>query len=121
MLPPLSIDHRLARGSVDILWQDGFQSELPGSFLRSRCRCAECVAIRRAGGEVAASDLTKVVGIVPVGTGAVQLLFSDGHARGIFPWAWLRQLADEAMAAVGSRAGYNGDVTPQQTSHGHPH
>jgi DUF971 family protein len=119
MLPPLSIHHRLARGSVDILWQDGFRSELPGSLLRSRCRCAECVAIRRAGGDVAASDLTKVVGIAPVGAGAVQLLFSDGHARGIFPWAWLRQLADETAPVP--RAGYNGDVTPQQTSHGHPH
>jgi DUF971 family protein len=119
MLPPLSICHRPARGSVDILWQDGFQHELPGNFLRDRCRCAECVALRRAGGHVVASDRTRIVGIVPVGNGAVQLLFSDGHARGIFPWAWLRQLADEA--ATGNGAGYNGDVTPQQTSHGHSH
>jgi DUF971 family protein len=27
----------------------------------------------------------------------VQLVFSDGHARGIYPWAYLAELAATAM------------------------
>jgi len=30
-------------------------------------------------------------GVEPVGQYAVQLLFSDGHDRGIYPWSLLRQ------------------------------
>lgn len=36
-------------------------------------------------------DLT-LTGIVPMGYG-VQLIFSDGHERGIFPWTWLERFA----------------------------
>lgn len=33
--------------------------------------------------------------MVPMGYG-VQLVFSDGHDRGIFPWAWLERFVPPA-------------------------
>jgi prepilin-type processing-associated H-X9-DG protein len=39
-----------------------------------------------------------VTQIDPLGGYAVNLGFSDGHARGIFPWVYLRDLAREAAA-----------------------
>jgi DUF971 family protein len=29
----------------------------------------------------------------PLGTTALQLFFSDGHERGIYPWTYLKQIA----------------------------
>lgn len=34
----------------------------------------------------------KITGLEPVGAYAITLQFSDGRARGIFPWAYLRAL-----------------------------
>lgn len=39
----------------------------------------------------------RITAIEPAGYG-VQLVFSDGHARGIYPWAYLNALASAAMA-----------------------
>jgi len=40
----------------------------------------------------AADDLT-IVAVEPIGNYAVRLAFSDGHDRGIFPWAYLTEIA----------------------------
>jgi len=37
-----------------------------------------------------------LTGLQPIGNYAVRLLFSDGHDRGIYPWSYLRELADLA-------------------------
>jgi DUF971 family protein len=39
----------------------------------------------------------RVTAFGPTGYG-VQLVFSDGHARGIFPWAYLASLAQRMPA-----------------------
>ncbi len=57
-----------------------------------RCRCAECTSIRRSGSEVAAPEDIELLAVVPFGQNAVQMRFSDGHERGIFPFAYLREL-----------------------------
>ena len=36
-----------------------------------------------------------ITAVEPVGTYAVRLTFSDGHSTGIYPWTYLRKLADE--------------------------
>lgn len=35
-----------------------------------------------------------LTGLQPIGNYAVRLFFSDGHDRGIYPWPYLRELAD---------------------------
>jgi DUF971 family protein len=79
---------------VEIRWPDGTVQQLSGTFLRESCRCAHCLAIQRHGKEAPGTVReTCIVDIVPVGSYAVQLIFSDGHARGIFPWSYLKSLA----------------------------
>ena len=47
----------------------------------------------------AASDLT-ITNIEPIGNYAVRLAFSDGHDRGIFPWAYLTEIAAAGPAGA---------------------
>ena len=81
----------LARGTLALTWTDEVRAELPHALLRRRCACAECRQLQRSGGRVAGEGVT-VSGVVPYGLNAVQLQFSDGHARGIFPFDYLREL-----------------------------
>jgi DUF971 family protein len=37
-----------------------------------------------------------VVEAKPFGVSGLQLFFSDGHSRGVFPWAYLRELGEAA-------------------------
>ncbi len=61
-------------------------------LLRSACLCAHCRA-RRMRGEIRLVDAdVSVVAVIPMHYG-VQLIFSDGHDRGIFPWRYLHELA----------------------------
>ena len=73
------------------------QIELSGQQLRRRCRCAECRSQSLAGAVVAAesepADHMDILAASPMGYG-VQLHFSDGHNRGVFPWSYLVEIAD---------------------------
>jgi DUF971 family protein len=39
---------------------------------------------------------------LPIGRYAIQLHFSDGHDRGIYPWAYLRELSGDVAAGAGA-------------------
>ena len=79
--------------ALEVEWADGTSATLPFRLLRERCRCAECGSARRKGSAVEAGETVAVTEALPCGSGAVQLVFSDGHSRGIFPFAYLRELA----------------------------
>ncbi|MBB5190875.1 DUF971 family protein [Silvimonas terrae] len=73
-------------------WGDG-PLRLTHVQLRAACRCSQCEAARRQGrGQTPAQDI-RITRVEPLGHYAVQLVFSDGHDRGIYPWSMLRQLA----------------------------
>lgn len=74
-----------------IAWDD-LQTRLDGRQLRARCRCAECRALALRGIDIEVADDIVVDALSPLGYG-VQLHFSDGHNRGVFPWNYLRELA----------------------------
>ncbi|MGX5773716.1 gamma-butyrobetaine hydroxylase-like domain-containing protein [Methylorubrum zatmanii] len=86
------------RRHLDIIWDDGTASRLAAATLRAHSRSAEAV---RAGIDgllpTLAQDIA-IADVVPVGAYAVNLVFSDGHGRGIFPWPYLRALGDGAEA-----------------------
>lgn len=90
---PLSIEDHRASGLLVITWVDGARSRLPHALLRARCRCAACEQVRRHGSAPPApsADL-RLDRIEPVGDQGLNLGFTDGHARGIYPWAYLREL-----------------------------
>ncbi|WP_375464341.1 DUF971 domain-containing protein [uncultured Methylobacterium sp.] len=95
----------LARGgqSLRLTWHDGTSAVLPAARMRLRCRCAWCTRERIEARFPMAFEAVAVTRIVPMGGYAVHVAFSDGHARGIFPWVYLRELAlaerDAALAA----------------------
>lgn len=85
-------------GALALGWADLGEQVLSGQRLRSACRCAGCEQARRQGQAQPAAAGTRLEGISPVGEFGLQLHFSDGHKRGLFPWAYLRQLAMENPA-----------------------
>lgn len=89
------IDHRRSR-TLQIDWADGSRSRLPHVQLRASCRCAHCEQLRRTGRGPQADPEVELVTLEPVGAHGLALGFSDGHARGIYPWAYLRELGTGA-------------------------
>jgi len=89
-------DVRLLTASrvLEIEWADGRRSRYAFPLLRSRCQCTECKStILRNGQEaLAPNENVAIVNVLPVGSYALQLFFDDGHDRGIFPYAYLREL-----------------------------
>ena len=92
MLPERLVDDS-ASGELAIFWPDGVQARLPHRVLRSACKCAACEAQRRRGEAVDVDAGIRIASIHPVGNYALQLIFSDGHQRGIYPWQQLRALS----------------------------
>lgn len=99
-LAPRAIRLRTLSRLLEIQWQDGTQSAWRFALLRQHCRCAACEAARRAGAPVTVATDIALLEVAPFGAGALRLVFSDGHSRGIYPYAYLRQLcAVDAIAA----------------------
>jgi DUF971 family protein len=88
----IPLDIVLRPGELLLRWADG-QTVLGAPALREACRCAECRAATLRGHSPEADGGVRMVGAAPVGQYALQLLFSDGHDRGIYPWELLRRLA----------------------------
>ena len=90
---PQGIVNHQASGVLELRWQDGSESRLPHGLLRARCRCAGCEQSFRTNGVRPEPEVAiRLDAIHPVGDKGLNLVFSDGHGRGIFPWAYLRGL-----------------------------
>jgi DUF971 family protein len=90
--PPETIENHAARGELALRWPDGRMATLTHAQLRAACPCSACRAQRRAGVEVEADDAVRLAAIEPVGAYALNLAFSDGHRRGIYPYEMLAAL-----------------------------
>jgi prepilin-type processing-associated H-X9-DG protein len=90
----------LAAGStqVRLTWPGGEGGEIPASRLREACRCAWCTRARYEGA-FASFDGIAIERLAPIGGYAVNIAFTDGHARGIYPWSYLRVLAQAGGAS----------------------
>ena len=66
---------------------------IPYDRLRAECRCASCRRARLDGRPAATSPGVTIAEARPMGASALQLVFSDGHDRGIFPFTFLMELA----------------------------
>jgi len=89
---PCAIRLRTASRLLELDWPDGTASAWTHSLLRQRCRCAECEASRRQGMSLSVAADVAITDVVPYGPNALRFTFSDGHARGIYPYAYLLQL-----------------------------
>ena len=88
---PLAIGNSQGKGQLRLNWPDGREQRLDHARLRRQCPCSQCRAFRLQGLTVQVDPWVRVVGVNVQGYG-VQLVFSDGHERGIFPWAYLAGL-----------------------------
>ena len=89
-----------AGAALVLEWRNGSTDALPFRVLREHCMCALCRTGRDKGEPARASESVAVVNVVPYGANAVQLMFSDGHSRGIFPFEYLHGLASELAATT---------------------
>ena len=83
---------------LTIVWQDGVQQRWPHAQLRAHCKCTQCQSRRLLGvAPDTASDEARVDQLEVVGNYGLQLIFNDGHERGIYPWPYLRALQNECV------------------------
>jgi prepilin-type processing-associated H-X9-DG protein len=81
------------RGRLRLVWPGGAEGEIDATRLRAACRCAWCTRARVEGTFPATFDGAAIERLAPIGDYAINICFTDGHARGIFPWQFLRALA----------------------------
>lgn len=91
--PPLKIMVLEDRRALTVTWQGGQTHCLSAAALRRNCRSSGAVRARIDGAEAdIPADIT-ITDARLVGTYALNLVFSDGERRGIYPWAYLREIA----------------------------
>jgi len=91
-MTPLAIELDSDAGQLAIHWPDARVQKLDIALPRRSCRCADCLSASRAGAPPLPARALQISRIVPAGSYGVQLAFSDGHERGIYPWSYLRSL-----------------------------
>lgn len=80
------------RDFLDLTSAQGETIRLPAQRLRAACKCAHCVRARIDGVFAHAFDGIAIAQVAPIGGYAINIIFSDGHARGIYPWSLLLDL-----------------------------
>lgn len=91
---PIELRRTAYGAQLVVLWRDGSQSAVAAQILRAACRCAHCSAYRLRGTPETILEPIRITALAPIGDYAVNVVFSDDHARGIFPWAMLRALGE---------------------------
>jgi DUF971 family protein len=81
------------RTRLSVTWENGAISAFAATLLRENARDANSVRFAVNGWTVPAMAGLTITTIEPIGNYAVRLAFSDGHDRGIFPWAYLNEIA----------------------------
>jgi DUF971 family protein len=86
---PERVENHAARGLLILYWQSRETSRFTHAQLRAACPCSECRARKRAGESIESDEQIRLAAIEPVGLYALNLAFTDGHRRGIYPFQML--------------------------------
>jgi len=97
------LDIQQIGAELAIKWDDGRETFIPLEALRRHCPCAGCRGERDIMGNLYKGPdepLTprsfQLTRLVNVGGYAIQPVWADGHATGIFSFDYLRRLAEES-------------------------
>jgi|GEM_PF-748548 len=85
--------------SLAISWPDGRTDTFSAPFLRDHSQSARSKKLRLSGMAVPARQDLTITAVRPIGAYAINIVFSDGYDRGIYPWAFLLQLAQSPSEA----------------------
>jgi DUF971 family protein len=84
-----------------IRWQDGTESFIPLEKLRRFCPCADCKGevdvmgnLYKSPDKPLSTNAFQLKRLESVGGYAVQPVWADGHATGIYPFDYLKRLAE---------------------------
>jgi DUF971 family protein len=91
---PSEIRLRKAQKILEVLWPDGQLSLLSCLALRKSCACSVCAQTQQRGTLTLIDADVAVDRLEVSGISGLQLFFSDGHYRGLYPWAYLRELGE---------------------------
>lgn len=80
--------------SLRVTWEEGGESHLSAEHLRINAKDAWTKRELIDTGAVAVAPGLTITGIYPVGGYGVNLWFSDGHDKAIFPFVYLRELSE---------------------------
>jgi DUF971 family protein len=91
---------------LGVAFSDGRQFEISSELLRVESPSAE-VKGHGPGEEhlVWGKRGVMIIKLEPVGNYAVRIIFSDGHASGIFTWGYLAKLGSEGLSIFEAYAG----------------
>lgn len=120
MSDPWPVEVRLDREKrhLRLVYEDGRATSIPAELLRCESPSAEVQGHSPAERKLVAGqrDVT-IAAVEPIGNYAVRLIFSDGHATGIYGWPLLAELgADPA----GRLARYHSELAAAGQSPGPP-
>jgi DUF971 family protein len=93
--PPDEIVVRAGRSELVLVFAEGSLA-IGAPRLRAACRCADCRRERIDRDADPDARGTTIADVRLVGDHALNIAFSDGHDRGIYPWSYLRELALDA-------------------------
>ena len=98
---PTELRFSASKRSLTVTYDDGARFELPYRLLRLESPSAD---VQGHGNgpkppPPIVSDDISVEKADPVGRYAVRIHFSDGHANGLYTWAYLRELGEKFAAA----------------------
>ena len=79
---------------LQVHWSNGETSRLAAEDLRREARDAWSIRERLDHGAVHVAPGITITGLEQVGPAGVNVHFSDGHARAIYPFVYLRELSD---------------------------
>ena len=76
-------------------WEEGGETQLPATILRQQARDAHSRRAIIDHGEIAVAPGLTITGLAQVGVSGLNVTFSDGHDRAIYPFIYLRELSDQ--------------------------
>jgi DUF971 family protein len=95
------VDVQQIGNELALKWDDGTETFLPLERLRRACPCAGCQGERDVMGQLhrgpeqtLSATSFKLIQIVNVGGYALQPVWADGHASGIYPFAYLKRTGE---------------------------
>jgi len=103
-MTPERLEVRNNGRELRVVWDGGRSDIMDAAMLRRECRSARARRQHIDGAPVGSSGV-RITAVEPVGLYAVNIAFSDGEERGIYPFTFLADLARQAgPGAVGATA-----------------